>query len=493
MKINHTVIQLFHWYTPNDGNWWNYCASQAHELAVKGITHVYLPPAYKSALGNSEPGYAVYDLYDLGEFDQKDTIRTKYGTKDEYLNCIKCFHQVGIKVIADIVLNHRFHGDEEEEFTVIKVNHDDRTVFMGEPETLKAYTKFTFPKREGKYSTFQWNSECFTGIDIDRDEKKGQIHSIINKYGDSWEDVIEKEFGNYDYLMGADVEYRNEDVKQEIKNWGKWYVEITGVDGFRMDAVKHISPAFMKEWIVYMREEMKTDFFSVSEYWRAEVDALIKYLDAVENTTQLFDVPLHYNFHNASNQGNSYDLRNIFEGSLLEQRPELSVTFVENHDTQCLQSLESPVENWFKPLAYAIILLREKGIPIVFYPCLYGAEYSDKKGEETYDISIEEVEELPVILKVREEKSYGNQIDYFDNPNVIGWVRQGDESKGNSGCAALMSNDKNSFKKMDMGKQNAQKVYKDACGHITKTVKTDENGVGRFLVKAGKVSVWVLE
>ena len=99
---------------------------------------------------------------------------------------------------------------------------------------------------------------------------------------------------------------------------------------------------------------MKTDFFSISEYWRAEVDALIKYLDAVDNTTQLFDVPLHFNFHNASNQGNSYDLRNIFEGSLLEQRPELSVTFVENHDTQSLQSLESPIEHWFKPLAFCL-------------------------------------------------------------------------------------------------------------------------------------------
>jgi hypothetical protein len=37
---------------------------------------------------------------------------------------------------------------------------------------------------------------------------------------------------------------------------------------------------------------------------------------------------------------------------------------------------------------------------------------------------------------------------------------------------------------MDMGKHNA---YKDACGHILKTVKTDENGIGRVLVKGGKI------
>ncbi|MDI8752022.1 hypothetical protein MJH54_31455, partial [Salmonella enterica subsp. enterica serovar Montevideo] len=41
-----------------------------------------------------------------------------------------------------------------------------------------------------------------------------------------------------------------------------------------------------------------------------------------------------------------------------------------NHDTQPLQALEAPVEPWFKPLAYALILLRENGVPSVFYPDL---------------------------------------------------------------------------------------------------------------------------
>lgn len=46
------------------------------------------------------------------------------------------------------------------------------------------------------------------------------------------------------------------------------------------------------------------------------------------------------------------------------------MTLVANHDTQPLQALEAPVEAWFKPLAYALILLRENGVPSVFYPDL---------------------------------------------------------------------------------------------------------------------------
>ena len=44
--------------------------------------------AYKGARGINDVGYSVYDLYDLGEFNQKGTVETKYGSKDEYLSAI---------------------------------------------------------------------------------------------------------------------------------------------------------------------------------------------------------------------------------------------------------------------------------------------------------------------------------------------------------------------------------------------------------------------
>ena len=55
--------------------------------------------------------HGVYDLYDLGEFDQKGTIKTKYGSKDEYLEAIVALKQAGIESYADIVLNHKMGAD----------------------------------------------------------------------------------------------------------------------------------------------------------------------------------------------------------------------------------------------------------------------------------------------------------------------------------------------------------------------------------------------
>src|SRR5690242_21568427 len=75
-----------------------------------------------------------------------------------------------------------------------------------------------------------------------------------------------------------------------------------------------------------------------------------------------------------------HDALPIFDGTLVRGDPMKAVTFVDNHDSQPCQGLESTVEPWFKLLAYALILLRADGYPCVFYPDYYGAEY--ERSEE---------------------------------------------------------------------------------------------------------------
>ena len=80
MKTNETMMQFFEWYLPSDGTLWKTAVNEAPYLAKTGITQVWFPPAYKGNGGKDDVGYGVYDLYDLGEFDQKGSIATKYGT-----------------------------------------------------------------------------------------------------------------------------------------------------------------------------------------------------------------------------------------------------------------------------------------------------------------------------------------------------------------------------------------------------------------------------
>ena len=315
----------------------------------------------------------------------------------------------------------------------------------------------------------------------------------MQEWGDDWEEMIDDEKGNYDYLMFNDVEFRNPALREELNRWGKWYHDMVPFDGVRLDAVKHISPKLYNEWLVKLRQSTGKEIFAVGEYWApGRLELLLRYIEATEGHMSLFDSSLHHNFHNASNSGNNYDLRTILHDSLMQAMPGKAVTVVDNHDTQPLQALEAPVEHWFKPLAYALILLRDEGYPCLFYPDLYGAHYIDKgKDGKEYEIFLNKVEELPVLVHARKNHAYGMQRDYFDHPNCIGWTREGDEE--HTGCAVVLSNGDAGHKLMEIGSRYAGRTFKDLLQKHPARVIITENGWGEFFVTPGSVSVWVPE
>ncbi len=489
--LNGTMIQYFHWYTPADGSFWKEVADRAEWLKQIGITSVWLPPATKATSGSYSVGYDVYDLYDLGEFDQKGSIRTKYGTKEDYKLAVQALKKNSLQVIVDVVLNHKGGGDETEKFYAVKVDEHDRTNAVTEPVEIEAFTKFTFPGRKGKYSDFIWDNHCFTGVDYNHADGETAIYNIHNKWGTDWDEVVDDEKGNYDFLMYNDIEYRNPAVREELLRWAIWYHDEIGFDGVRLDAVKHISPYFYNEWLAKLREATGQEIFAVGEYWApGNLDLLLRYINATEGNMTLFDSSLHHNLHNASKAGNDYDLRTIFDNTLVKTMPEKAVTVVDNHDTQPLQALEAPVEKWFKPIAYALILLRQEGYPCIFYPDLYGTSYTDKgKDGNDYEIFLDKIMELEPLLKARVQNAHGVQRDYFDHANCIGWTREGDDE--HEGCAVLICNGDAGNKTMEIGSRYAGEKFVDLLQKHPAEITINEEGWAEFFVTPGSVSVWV--
>src|SRR4029077_21252963 len=134
----------FEWNCPADGSLWKQLAEKAVELKNLGSTAVWMPPPYKCMGGGMDTGYGVYDLYDLGEFDQKSSVRTKYGTKDEYLAAVKAVRDAGMQAYVDVVLNHRMEGDEIEEVEVVEISQDNRNIELGAPFKIRTWSGFTF-------------------------------------------------------------------------------------------------------------------------------------------------------------------------------------------------------------------------------------------------------------------------------------------------------------------------------------------------------------
>ncbi len=466
--MQKTLIQYFEWYLPADSDHWNRAAADAENLARLGINGIWLPPAYKGQGGVEDVGYGVYDLYDLGEFHQWDTVPTKYGTKNEYLAAVKALQAQGIQVYADAVLNHRMGADYLENITVNRCKSTDRTKKCRKNETILAHTGFDFPGRKGKYSAFRWNHTHFDGVDWDERTKKNAIWQLK---GEQWEGPVDLENGCYDYLMGADLDMDNQEVLRELDAWGEWYLEFTGVDGFRLDAIKHINFNFFTRWLTRLRRLTGRELFAVGEYWSGDLKKLMEYLDTCGECMTLFDVPLHYKLFAASKSGPEFDLRTIFEDTLVQERPRCAVTFVDNHDSQPGQALQSWVEDWFRPQAYALILLRKDGIPCAFYGDLKGIPHD----------GIAPLPCLEKLLLARQRYAVGPQVDYFDFPNTVGWTREN--------MAVVISNSEAGWKRMKLGSPG--KVYVDLLGNRTEEITIDETGWADFTVAKKSVSVWV--
>ncbi|TVQ37101.1 MAG: alpha-amylase [Spirochaetaceae bacterium] len=487
-EFNGVMMQYFHWYTAADGSLWNQLAGHAGSLAEAGVTSVWLPPAYKGAAGGYDAGYGVYDLFDLGEFDQKGSVRTKYGTREEYLHAIARAHEAGIQVYADIVFNHKLGADHEEEFRATPFDPQNRNQPTGELQTIKAWTHFSFPGRKGRYSELEWHWWHFNAAD--HNVFDGDVDAIYLFEDKSFDDSVDLEKGNFDYLMGCNLDINNPDVQKELFYWGQWLLDTTGVDGFRFDAVKHVKSSFFLDWLNHVQAHAGRTLFAVGEYWSGEREALRHFIEATSGNLMLFDVTLHYNFAAASKQGNSYDLRTIFDGTLVAEHPTLAVTLVSNHDSQPLQSLESVVEGWFKPLAYALILLRRDGYPCVFAADYYGAHYTDRGTDgQQYEIWMDSHQWLiDKFLYARRRYAYGEQYDYFDHASCIGWTRLGNHQHA-GGIAVVLSNGDNGSKQMEIGAPDT--TYIDLTEHIAEPVVTNSDGWGEFRCNAGSVSVWV--
>ncbi|KAJ7170700.1 glycoside hydrolase family 13 protein [Mycena crocata] len=462
---NPLMLQFFTWDAKHDDmSWWRHLELEIPKLSKMGFTQVWLPPPNK---GENETGrgYDAYDLWDLGEFDQKGTVKTRWGTRDELLRACQVATSHGIDILVDAVLNHKLGADRFETFPAVPVNPQNRLQDAG-----PGWTAFDFKGRGDKYSSFRWRHEHFTGLDWDQRTRTDGIYRISGQGRKGWSQHVDSELGNYDYLLGID---------KDLLNWGVWILETTGATGFRLDAIKHIDKRFLLRFIKHVRKESgNSQMFSVSEYWSGDLKLILPYIKAFRGETAFFDVPLHMNFHHASKYHSQYDLRSILNNTVVKEKPKDAVTFVIG------QSLESWVGNDFKIQAYSLILLRKEGHPCVFYGDLY-------PNDECYTENV--AKKLTLLIEARKKYAYGPCEDYLQDHNCIGFVRRGDSF--HPGCAVIMSNKEvtETFThtiRMFVGYEHASSIFHSVMSPHER-VDIGADGWGTFFCQANDVQVWV--
>lgn len=165
-----------------------------------GVNLLWLCPFYKSPMDDN--GYDVSDYYD---------IASEYGCLDDIKELIQKAHEKGIKIIADLVLNHT--SDEHPWFIESRSSLDN---------PKRDYYIWQKPRyKNGKeIEPTNWAS-FFGGSCWQKDEVTGEYYMKI-----------------FSRKM-PDLNWSNPKVREEMEKMALWWLDL-GIDGFRVDAVAHL-------------------------------------------------------------------------------------------------------------------------------------------------------------------------------------------------------------------------------------------------------------
>ncbi|MDF1697721.1 MAG: alpha-amylase family glycosyl hydrolase [Saprospiraceae bacterium] len=170
-------------------------------------------------------------------------------------------------------------------------------------------------------------------------------------------------------------------TKEELRDWTQWLDSDVGIEGLRMDAVKHFPSSFVSYLMDELQASGQSPDLAVGEFFDFNASALKGWTDAVNNgmgaaaqaeiDVKVFDFALRGDLKSACDQF-GYDDRNVFNSGIVKGAAgnrDHVVTFINNHD---FRHTDEPVIN--DPiLPYAYILTNpEIGMPTVFYSDYYG-------------------------------------------------------------------------------------------------------------------------
>jgi len=328
--------------------WWDHLANQANALARAGFTNIWLPPVTKAeqGIGEAALGYSVFDDYDIGSKNQKGTMHTRYGNREQLTRCAAMLRANGLEIYLDLQLNHRKGGAGTDGMTF---------------QYLDAYGNHgggRFPK----------NTQCFHSR-YPAGQVPQNFHPEIPQDPNVSDGIWELQEGSNVYF-GPDLAPINGKppgyVLHGLIDNVNWLSTALDVQGYRLDHVQGISTDFFHQLLSQGAAQGK---FAVGEYWNGSVPEVNGWATSpqwMNGRASVLDFPLYFQLLAMSNDP-SFNMATLDHAGVAGANPFHAVTFVENHDTESRRDLvPKNIQPEDKPLAYAYILTSE-GFPCVFY------------------------------------------------------------------------------------------------------------------------------
>ncbi|CAM2999901.1 alpha-amylase family glycosyl hydrolase [Paenibacillus sediminis] len=372
-------------------------------LAGLGIQGIWLMPI------NPSPSYHGYDVTDYYG------VNPDYGTMDDFTHLLDEAHKRGIKVIMDLVVNH---SSNKHPWFVESAKSKDN------------------PKRDW----YIWA------------EDKGMSTSTLGAWGQQpWQKSGKDHYLGIFWEGMPDMNFDNPEVRAEFKKIGQYWLKM-GVDGFRLDAAKHVYEDFQssvgnpevakknQEWWQEFRkglDQVNKNAYMVGEVWDSAA-VIGPYLNQAFNSAFDFDIAGKIVSAARTEQGTDlgftlsrvYDFYSKQSGGQFVDAP-----FLTNHDqNRVMTELRGNVDH---AKMAASILLTLPGNPFIYYgeeigmkgakpderirePMLWSDD-SKAVGQTTWELALNREGVIPVDKQLSDSNSLLNHYK-----ELISWRKQDD-------------------------------------------------------------------
>jgi alpha-amylase len=305
---DHDVIaNLFEW------NWPSVASECTNVLGPQGYGAVQVAPPEDSLTRDGHPWWEVYQPCDYD-------VNGRMGTRAQFTSMVSACHAAGVKVYADAVINH--------------MTGQGSTTYGG-----KSFGKYDYP---GIYS-----SADFHHYPGDCPQSDGQIHDYNN-----FTEVTKCEL-----VSLSDLRTESDYVRGKIADYLNDLLSI-GVDGFRVDAAKHIGSPDMKA----IEGKLSKSAYIYQEVMPGSPGDLAP--SAFEGSGDLLEFVYGQKLKEQFN-GNIANLRSFGQSWGFEPSNK-AVVFVANHDTERNGSTLSYKDGSKNTLATIFSLAWGYGTPQVY-------------------------------------------------------------------------------------------------------------------------------
>ena len=162
-----------------------------------------------------------------------------------------------------------------------------------------------------------------------------------------------------------DLAQENPEVSKALIDMAKFWIDQTGIDGFRLDAIKHVPMSFWSQFSKEIHGHAGKEFLLIGECFDGNPEKLNSYQKNDMNS--LFDMPLFFTeTHVFGHDGSMRDLANqVAHLNRTYQNPEMMSAIIDNHDTKRFLTEAGGDKNKLK-LALSFIMTVNR-IPTIYY------------------------------------------------------------------------------------------------------------------------------